>query len=50
MAASKVYEEALEMAAVKKKLHSLPLLYIRFSRLKYMVCNLCNSGTANFSA
>lgn len=40
VAASKIYEEALEMAAMNKKLHMLPVLYIRFSRLKYMVCNL----------
>ncbi|XP_048318229.1 pre-mRNA-processing factor 39-2 isoform X1 [Ziziphus jujuba] len=44
MAASKVYEEALEMAAVKKKLHSLPLLYIRFSRLKYMITNSADAA------
>ncbi|KAF3449858.1 hypothetical protein FNV43_RR05937 [Rhamnella rubrinervis] len=37
MEASKIYEEAIEMAAMKKKLHILPVLYIRFSRLKYMI-------------
>ncbi|XP_059437546.1 pre-mRNA-processing factor 39-2 isoform X3 [Corylus avellana] len=34
-AASNVYKEALEMAAMKKMLHSLPILYVHFSRLTY---------------
>lgn len=36
-AASNVYKEALEMAAVEEKLQILPILYVHFSRLKYMV-------------
>ncbi|KAF7840405.1 Pre-mRNA-processing factor 39 [Senna tora] len=35
-AAFNIYKEALEMAAAKK-LHTLPILYVHFSRLKYMV-------------
>ncbi|KAL6991384.1 hypothetical protein U1Q18_009497 [Sarracenia purpurea var. burkii] len=34
--ASSVYEKALEMAAERQQLHSVPSLYIQFSRLKYM--------------
>nr|WAU86874.1 birch protein [Betula platyphylla] len=34
-AASNVYKEALEMATMKKMLHSLPILYVHFSRLTY---------------
>lgn len=37
MAASNIFEEALAMAAEKKKLHTLPNIYVHFSRLKYMV-------------
>ncbi|CAL5411669.1 unnamed protein product [Camellia sinensis] len=36
-AASNVYEKALEMAAEKQKLQSVPILYIHFARLKYMM-------------
>lgn len=38
-AASTIFREALEMAAEKKQLHTLPILYIHFSRLTYMVGN-----------
>lgn len=38
--ASNIYKEALEMAAEKKKLHTLPILYVHFSRLTYMVGNI----------
>ncbi|XP_073226413.1 uncharacterized protein [Cicer arietinum] len=31
-----IYKEALELAAAEEKLHALPILYIHFSRLKYM--------------
>ncbi|XP_052202218.1 pre-mRNA-processing factor 39-2 isoform X2 [Diospyros lotus] len=36
-AASSIYEKALELAAERQKLHSIPILYIHFSRLKYMM-------------
>ncbi|XP_012091896.2 uncharacterized protein LOC105649750 isoform X2 [Jatropha curcas] len=36
IAASNIYEEALGMATVKEKWHVLPILYVNFSRLKYM--------------
>lgn len=36
-AAFNLYLEALEMAAAEEKLHTLPSLYVHFSRLKYMV-------------
>nr|KYP76874.1 Pre-mRNA-processing factor 39 [Cajanus cajan] len=32
-----IYKEALKMASAEGKLHALPLLYVHFSRLKYMV-------------
>ncbi|KAL5774092.1 hypothetical protein ACOSP7_011649 [Xanthoceras sorbifolium] len=38
VAACNVYKEALE-TATEKKLHSLPTLYVHFSRLKYMTTN-----------
>ncbi|XP_054777377.1 pre-mRNA-processing factor 39-2 isoform X3 [Prosopis cineraria] len=38
-AAFNVYKEALEMAAADKKLHALPVLYVNYSRLKYMSTN-----------
>ncbi|XP_020225886.1 RNA polymerase II degradation factor 1 isoform X2 [Cajanus cajan] len=31
-----IYKEALKMASAEGKLHALPLLYVHFSRLKYM--------------
>ncbi|KAE9602926.1 hypothetical protein Lal_00050182 [Lupinus albus] len=34
-----IYKEALEVAALGKKLHALPILYIHFFRLKYMSTN-----------
>ncbi|KAK7359154.1 hypothetical protein VNO77_01101 [Canavalia gladiata] len=34
-----IYKEALETAASEEKLHALPILYIHFSRLKYMSTN-----------
>ena len=37
MAASKIFEDALAMAKAKDKLHTLPSLYVHFSRLKRMV-------------
>ncbi|GMN43372.1 hypothetical protein TIFTF001_012560 [Ficus carica] len=37
VAASNIFEEALAMAAEKKKLHTLPNIYVHFSRLKYMI-------------
>ena len=45
-AASNVYKEALEMAAMKKMTHSLSILYVHFSWLKYMVGDI---STPNFS-
>lgn len=36
-AASTIFREALEMAAEKKQLHTLPILYVHFSRLTYMM-------------
>ncbi|XP_058196087.1 pre-mRNA-processing factor 39-2 isoform X3 [Rhododendron vialii] len=36
-AASSVYEKALAMAAERQKLHSVAILYIHFSHLKYMM-------------
>ncbi|KAM1235269.1 hypothetical protein ACFX2J_004753 [Malus domestica] len=36
-AASNIYKEALEMAAEKKKMHALAILYVHFSRLIYMM-------------
>ncbi|KAM3700709.1 hypothetical protein ACB094_05G117900 [Castanea mollissima] len=41
-AASNVYKEALEMAAMKKMTQTLSILYVHFSRLKYM-----SSGSAD---
>ncbi|KAA8514990.1 hypothetical protein F0562_018222 [Nyssa sinensis] len=38
-AAFHVYEKALETAAERQKLHTVPNLYIHFSRLKYMITN-----------
>jgi hypothetical protein len=46
-AASNVYKEALEMASMKKMLHSLPILYIHFSRLTYTVGDLCKTNFSN---
>ncbi|RDX60122.1 prp39, partial [Mucuna pruriens] len=34
-----IYEEALKMAAAEEKSHALPILYVHFSRLKYMSTN-----------
>ncbi|CAJ1938427.1 unnamed protein product [Sphenostylis stenocarpa] len=34
-----IYKEALKMAAEEEKLHALPILYVHFSRLKYMSTN-----------
>ncbi|XP_045825655.1 uncharacterized protein LOC123917840 isoform X3 [Trifolium pratense] len=34
-----IYQEAIEIAAAEEKLHALPILYIHFSRLKYMSTN-----------
>ncbi|XP_061362573.1 pre-mRNA-processing factor 39-2 isoform X2 [Gastrolobium bilobum] len=34
-----IYKEALQMAAAQEKLHALPILYVHFSRLKYMSTN-----------
>ncbi|WJX53305.1 hypothetical protein P8452_39313 [Trifolium repens] len=34
-----IYQEAIEIAAEEEKLHALPILYIHFSRLKYMSTN-----------
>ncbi|XP_028113670.1 uncharacterized protein LOC114311708 isoform X4 [Camellia sinensis] len=42
-AASNVYEKALEMAAEKQKLQSVPILYIHFARLKYMFVDQCGT-------
>ncbi|KAL5577132.1 hypothetical protein UlMin_018831 [Ulmus minor] len=42
--ASSIYEEALEMAAAKKKLHYLPSLYVHFSRLKYMITDSADAA------
>ncbi|EXB86586.1 hypothetical protein L484_010650 [Morus notabilis] len=37
VAASNIFEEALAMAAEKKKLHTLRIIYVHFSRLKHMI-------------
>ncbi|XP_027345804.1 uncharacterized protein LOC113857797 isoform X2 [Abrus precatorius] len=34
-----IYKEALEMATAEENLHALPILYVHFSRLKYMCTN-----------
>ncbi|CAL5214251.1 unnamed protein product [Lathyrus oleraceus] len=34
-----IYKEALEIAATEEKLQALPILYVHFSRLKYMSTN-----------
>ncbi|TKY60102.1 Pre-mRNA-processing factor 39 [Spatholobus suberectus] len=34
-----IFKEALKMAAAEEKLHALPILYVHFSRLKYMSTN-----------
>ncbi|KAL5053685.1 hypothetical protein RYX36_034367 [Vicia faba] len=34
-----IYKEALEIAATEEKLQALPMLYVHFSRLKYMSTN-----------
>ncbi|KAG5025253.1 hypothetical protein JHK86_021167 [Glycine max] len=34
-----IYKEALKMAAAEKMLHALPILYVHFSRLKYLSTN-----------
>ncbi|KAF4385970.1 hypothetical protein G4B88_031105 [Cannabis sativa] len=35
--ATNIYEEALKMAELNKNLDTLPILYVHFSRLKYMI-------------
>ncbi|XP_062082210.1 pre-mRNA-processing factor 39-2-like [Humulus lupulus] len=37
VAATNMYEEALAMAELKKMMNTLPILYVHFSRLKYMI-------------
>ncbi|EOY27807.1 hypothetical protein QUC31_012696 [Theobroma cacao] len=37
VAASNIYKEAVEIAAAKEKFDILPILYIHFSRLQYMI-------------
>ena len=37
-----IYKEALKMAAAEKMLHALPILYVHFSRLKYLVGIICS--------
>ncbi|XWS19788.1 hypothetical protein CRYUN_Cryun31cG0046400 [Craigia yunnanensis] len=44
VAASNTYKEALEIAAAKEKFDILPILYINFSRLQYMITS--NSDAA----
>ncbi|MBA0807741.1 hypothetical protein Gohar_023527, partial [Gossypium harknessii] len=44
VAASNVYKEAMEIAAGKQKFDILPILYINFSRLQYMITS--NSDAA----
>ncbi|XP_057997116.1 pre-mRNA-processing factor 39-2 isoform X2 [Hevea brasiliensis] len=39
IAASTIYNEAIEKAAAKEKWHILPTLYVNFSRLKHMTNN-----------
>ncbi|KAL2343223.1 hypothetical protein Fmac_004508 [Flemingia macrophylla] len=34
-----IYKEALKRASAEEKLHALPILYVHFSRLKYMSTN-----------
>uniref|UniRef100_A0A2P2L1A7 Pre-mRNA-processing factor 39 n=1 Tax=Rhizophora mucronata TaxID=61149 RepID=A0A2P2L1A7_RHIMU len=36
IAASNIYREAIEITATKEKWHTLPVLYIQFSRLKFV--------------
>lgn len=42
--ACSIYKEALEVAAAEEKSHALPILYVHFSRLKYMVGGTCSSA------
>ncbi|GAV79580.1 hypothetical protein CFOL_v3_23045 [Cephalotus follicularis] len=44
LAASEIFEEALEIAAAKNKLHALPMLYVHFSRLKYMTTDSADAA------
>ncbi|KAJ0016764.1 hypothetical protein Pint_10077 [Pistacia integerrima] len=44
LAACNVFKEALETAAEKKKLHILPILYVRFSRLQYMTTDSADAA------
>jgi pre-mRNA-processing factor 39 len=39
-----IYKEALEIAAAEEKQLALPILYVHFSRLKFMVGSLCLSA------
>ena len=42
--ASNAYKEALEMAAMKKILHSLPILYVHLFFVTYMIRELCKTN------
>ncbi|GLU22748.1 hypothetical protein SLE2022_387990 [Rubroshorea leprosula] len=37
LAASGIYKEAIEVSAARENLHDLPMLYVHFSRLQYML-------------
>ncbi|KAH9797606.1 tetratricopeptide repeat (TPR)-like superfamily protein [Citrus sinensis] len=43
VAACDTYKEALETAAEQRKFHTLPLLYVQFSRLTYTFLDLCGT-------
>ncbi|KAK7247229.1 hypothetical protein RIF29_42107 [Crotalaria pallida] len=39
-----IYKEAIEVAAAEKKFNALPIIYIHFSRFKYMSTNSVNAA------
>ncbi|PRQ29351.1 putative tetratricopeptide-like helical domain-containing protein [Rosa chinensis] len=43
-AASTIFREALAMAAEKKQSHTLPILYVHFSRLTFMMTDSANAA------
>ncbi|PON41745.1 HAT (Half-A-TPR) repeat, partial [Parasponia andersonii] len=44
VAACNIFAEALAMAVLKKKSHTLPILYVHFSRLKYMITDSADAA------
>lgn len=44
VAACDIYKEALETAAEQRKFHTLPLLYVQFSRLTYMTTDSADNA------